>query len=54
MRHIAFQLVEDEMSAIRIHVRESMENKTTFKELVTNIKYRKAIYIVLGKCAYKH
>ncbi|CAB3253627.1 unnamed protein product [Arctia plantaginis] len=42
------KLIEEEMSAIRIHVRESMENKTTFKELVTNIKYRKAIYIVLG------
>lgn len=37
------------MAVIRAHVRESMENKTTMKELLTNVKYRKALYIVGGK-----
>ncbi|XP_075973341.1 facilitated trehalose transporter Tret1-like [Anticarsia gemmatalis] len=42
------KLIEDDLSVIRAHVRESMENKTTLKELLTNMKYRKAIYIVIG------
>lgn len=37
------------MAVIRAHVRESMENKTTMKELLTNVRYRKALYIVGGK-----
>lgn len=40
--------VDEQLGAIRAHVRESMENKTTFWELVTNMRYRKSIYIVFG------
>lgn len=44
----SLQWIDDQLSVIRIHVKESMENKTTAKELFTNVKYRKAIYIVGG------
>ncbi|KAJ8728023.1 hypothetical protein PYW08_016408 [Mythimna loreyi] len=40
--------VDDQMKIMRDHVRESMENKTTLKELLTNMRYRKAVYIVTG------
>ncbi|XP_028161737.1 facilitated trehalose transporter Tret1-like [Ostrinia furnacalis] len=40
--------IDDQLSVIRAHVKESMENKSTAKELFTNVKYRKAIYIVAG------
>lgn len=42
------KMLEDDINVIRAHVRESMENKTTMKELLTNVRYRKAIYIVIG------
>ncbi|KOB70217.1 Uncharacterized protein OBRU01_15644 [Operophtera brumata] len=35
--------IDEEMSAMKAHVRESMENKTTMAELLTNVKYRKAL-----------
>ncbi|XP_047023803.1 facilitated trehalose transporter Tret1-like [Helicoverpa zea] len=41
-------VVDDQMRIMRAHVKESMENKTTLKELLTNMKYRKAVYIVTG------
>ncbi|KAM3964401.1 facilitated trehalose transporter Tret1 [Aphomia sociella] len=40
--------VDEQLGIIRAHVKESMENKTTVKELLTNMKYRKALYIVAG------
>ncbi|XP_045772297.1 facilitated trehalose transporter Tret1-like isoform X1 [Maniola jurtina] len=40
--------VDEQLETMRLHVQESMENKTTFKELITNLKYRKAIYIISG------
>ncbi|XP_052740080.1 facilitated trehalose transporter Tret1 isoform X3 [Bicyclus anynana] len=40
--------VDEQINVMRRHVQESMENKTTFAELVTNTKYRKAIYIISG------
>lgn len=42
------RVIDDQMKIMRDHVRESMENKTTLKELLTNMRYRKAIYIVTG------
>ncbi|XP_068631625.1 facilitated trehalose transporter Tret1-like isoform X2 [Battus philenor] len=39
---------EEQLGIIRIHVRESMENKSTVMELFSNMKYRKAVYIVTG------
>ncbi|CAK1547072.1 unnamed protein product [Leptosia nina] len=39
---------DEQLSVMRCHVIESMENKTTVKELLTNTRYRKAIYIVAG------
>ncbi|XP_022831124.1 facilitated trehalose transporter Tret1-like [Spodoptera litura] len=41
-------LLEEQMNVMRAHVRESMENKTTLRELLTNMRYRKAVYIVTG------
>ncbi|XP_061713271.1 facilitated trehalose transporter Tret1-like isoform X1 [Cydia pomonella] len=40
--------VDEQLGIIRAHVRESMENKTTLWELVSNMKYRRALYIVSG------
>ncbi|XP_013199414.1 facilitated trehalose transporter Tret1 isoform X2 [Amyelois transitella] len=40
--------VDDQLAIMRAHVRESMENKTTARELLFNVKYRKTIYIVIG------
>ncbi|XP_052759500.1 facilitated trehalose transporter Tret1-like isoform X1 [Galleria mellonella] len=40
--------IDEQLGIMRAHVRESMENKTTVKELLTNMKYRKALYIVAG------
>ncbi|KAL4709956.1 hypothetical protein ACJJTC_003919 [Scirpophaga incertulas] len=40
--------IDEQLGIIRAHVKESMENKTTAKELFTNIKYRKSLYIVGG------
>ncbi|CAH2268996.1 jg16020 [Pararge aegeria aegeria] len=40
--------VDEQIDAMRMHVQESMENKATLKELATNMKYRKAIYIISG------
>lgn len=42
------QWVDEQLGVIRVHVRESMENKTTLWELLSNMKYRKALYIVAG------
>ncbi|CAK1595953.1 unnamed protein product [Parnassius mnemosyne] len=39
---------EEELSVIRVHVRDSMENKSTIKELLTKERYRKAVYIIIG------
>ncbi|XP_038211791.1 facilitated trehalose transporter Tret1-like [Zerene cesonia] len=38
----------EQLAIMRQHVQESMENKTTAKELLTNLRYRKALYIVAG------
>ncbi|XP_072932127.1 facilitated trehalose transporter Tret1-like [Epargyreus clarus] len=40
--------VDEQLTVIRAHVMESMENKTTLKELLTNMRYRNAVYIVTG------
>nr|XP_053607935.1 facilitated trehalose transporter Tret1-like isoform X2 [Plodia interpunctella] len=40
--------VDDQLAIMRAHVISSMENKTTAKELLTNMRYRKTIYIVVG------
>lgn len=40
--------IDEQFNVIRIHVQENMESKSSVKELLTNTKYRKAIYIVLG------
>lgn len=45
---VVFQWVDEQLGTIRMHVRNNMENKTTFKELVTNMNYRTAIYIIGG------
>lgn len=34
---------------MRANVTESMENKGTMKELLTNVRYRKAVYVIAGK-----
>ncbi|KAJ2946132.1 hypothetical protein O0L34_g5062 [Tuta absoluta] len=45
---------DDQLGVIRAHVRESMENKTTFRELITNMRYRRAVYIVAGLKALQY
>ncbi|KPJ08236.1 Facilitated trehalose transporter Tret1 [Papilio machaon] len=39
---------DQQLGLIRMHVRESMENKSTLKELLCKVKYRKAVYIIAG------
>ncbi|XP_013142983.1 PREDICTED: facilitated trehalose transporter Tret1-like [Papilio polytes] len=39
---------DQQLGLIRVHVRESMENKSTLKELLCKVKYRKAVYIITG------
>ncbi|CAH2037748.1 unnamed protein product, partial [Iphiclides podalirius] len=39
---------EEELRIIRAHVRESMENKSTMKELFFKDKYRRTVYIIIG------
>ncbi|CAH3997205.1 unnamed protein product [Pieris brassicae] len=38
----------EQLAIMRSHVVESMANKTTTKELFTNVRYRKALYVVAG------
>ncbi|XP_050670798.1 facilitated trehalose transporter Tret1-like isoform X2 [Leptidea sinapis] len=38
----------EQLTAMRLHVQESMENKTTVKELLTNMRYRKTLYLIAG------
>ncbi|XP_049869118.1 facilitated trehalose transporter Tret1-like isoform X1 [Pectinophora gossypiella] len=45
---------DDQLGVIRAHVRENMENKTTFTELMTNMKYRKTVFIVAGLKALQY
>ncbi|CAG9786276.1 unnamed protein product [Diatraea saccharalis] len=40
--------IDEQLGIINVHVKENMENATTVKELFTNIKYRKCLYIVGG------
>ncbi|XP_011551452.2 facilitated trehalose transporter Tret1 [Plutella xylostella] len=40
--------VDEQLGIMRAHVRESMENKTSMKELFTNLRYRRALYITAG------
>ncbi|KAG6445900.1 hypothetical protein O3G_MSEX004159 [Manduca sexta] len=40
--------IDEQLAVMRSHVLESMENKTTVKELFTNMRYRKALYVVGG------
>ncbi|GBP40552.1 Facilitated trehalose transporter Tret1 [Eumeta japonica] len=39
---------DEQLEVVRAHVQQSMENKTTVKELFTNMRYRKAVYIIAG------
>ncbi|XP_041978612.1 facilitated trehalose transporter Tret1-like [Aricia agestis] len=40
--------VDEQLESMRVHVSESMAHKTTVKELLTNTRYRKNLYIVAG------
>ncbi|CAG9584492.1 unnamed protein product [Danaus chrysippus] len=39
---------DEQMDIMRVHVQESMENRSTLRELISNMKYRRAIYIIAG------
>lgn len=40
--------IDEQLDIIRVNVKQNMENKGTLKELLTNLKYRRAIYIIAG------